>query len=68
MYTKVAEDALDEVKRLNEIKSECNTLIEHLWTLWHLVNDENFRSILHYTAEKLRKKIQDCENELKKYT
>lgn len=68
VYTKVAEDAIEEVKRLNEIKSECNTLIEHLWTLWHLVNDENFRSILHYTAEKLRKKIQDCENELKKYT
>ena len=68
VYTKVAEDALEEVKRLNEIKSECNTIIEHLWTLWHLVNDTNFQWILHYTAEKLRKKIQDCENELKKYT
>lgn len=67
VYTKVAEDALEEVKRLNEIKSECNTLIEHLWTLWHLVNDENFRGILHYTAEKLRKKIADADEQLAKY-
>lgn len=67
IYTKVAEDALEEVKRLNEIKSECNTLIEHLWTLWHLVNDENFRGILHYTAEKLRKKIADADEQLAKY-
>lgn len=67
IYTKVAEDALEEVKRLNEIKSECYTLIEHLWTLWHLVNDENFRGILHYTAEKLRKKISDADEQLKKY-
>lgn len=67
IYTKVAEDALEEIKRLNEIKSECNTIIEHLWTLWHLVNDSNFQSILHYTAEKLRKKIQDADEQLRKY-
>ena len=67
IYTKVAEDALEEVKRLNEIKSECNILIEHLWTLWHLVNDNNFRSILHYTAEKLRRKISDANEQLTKY-
>lgn len=67
VYTLVKEDNLEEIKRLNEIKSECNLLIEHLWTLWHLVNDTNFQWVLHYTAEKLRKKIQDCDNELKKY-
>lgn len=61
-------DNLEEVKRLNEIKAECNLLIEHLGTLWHLVNDSNFQWVLHYTAEKLRKKIDDCNNELKKYT
>lgn len=60
-------DKLEEVKRLNEIKAECNLLIEHLGTLWHLVNDTNFQWVLHYTAEKLRKKIDDCNNELKKY-
>ena len=67
VYTKVAEDAIEEVKRLNEIKSECNTLIEHLWTLWHMVKDTNFQWILHYTAEKLRKKIADADEQLKKY-
>ena len=67
VITKVAEDALEEVKRLNEIKTECYTLIEHLWTLWHLVNDTNFQSILHYTAEKLRKKISDANEQLAKY-
>lgn len=61
-------DNLEEVKRLNEIKAECNLLIEHLGTLWHLVNDSNFQWVLHYTADKLRKKIDDCNNELKKYT
>lgn len=61
-------DNLEEIKRLNEIKAECNLLIEHLGTLWHLVNDTNFQWVLHYTAEKLRKKIDDCNNELKKYT
>ena len=61
-------DNLEEVKRLNEIKAECNLLIEHLGTLWHLVNDTNFQWVLHYTAEKLRKKIDDCNKELKKYT
>lgn len=67
IYTKVAEDALEEVKRLNEIKTECYTLIEHLWTLWHLVNDTNFQGILHYTAEKLRWKIKDADEQLSKY-
>ena len=66
LYTLVKEDNLEEIKRLNEIKSECNLLIEHLWTLWHLVNDTNFQSILHYTAEKLRKKIQTCNEMLGK--
>lgn len=67
VYTLVKEDNLEEIKRLNEIKAECNLLIEHLWTLWHLVNDKNFQSVLHYTAEKLRSKINDCNTQLKKY-
>jgi hypothetical protein len=67
IYTKVKEDNMEEIKRLNEIKSECNTTINHLSGLRHLVNDENFRGILHYTAEKLRKKIQDANEQLKKY-
>jgi hypothetical protein len=66
VYTLVSEDNYEEIKRLNEIKSECNLLIEHLWTLRHLVNDVNFRWILHYTADKLRNKISDCNLMLKK--
>lgn len=65
VYTKV--DNLEEIKRLEQIKTECNTLIEHLWTLRHLVNDTNFQWVLHYTAEKLRWKIKDADNELAKY-
>ena len=58
-------DNLEEVKRLNEIKAECNLLIEHLGTLWHLVNDTNFQWVLHYTAEKLRSKVSTCNQMLK---
>ena len=58
-------DNLEEVKRLNEIKAECNLLIEHLGTLWHLVNDSNFQWVLHYTAEKLRSKVSTCNQMLK---
>lgn len=66
VYTLVNEDNIEEVKRLNEIKTECNLLIEHLWKLYHLVNDANFQSILHYTAEKLRMKINTCNEMLGK--
>lgn len=66
VYTLVSEDNFEEVKRLNEIKSECNVLIEHLWKLRHLVNDTNFKWILHYTAEKLRWKIAQCNEMLVK--
>lgn len=67
VYTLVKEDNLEEIKRLNKIKTECNTLIEHLGTLWHLVNDTNFQWVLHYTADRLRKKIEDVNEQLKKY-
>ena len=67
VYTLVKEDNLEEIKRLNEIKSECNILLEHLSELWHLSNSDNFKSILHYTAEKIRWKIDDCNKELEKY-
>lgn len=62
----LVEDNLEEVKRLNKIKAECNLLIEHLWNLRHLSNEENFKGILHYTAEKLRAKISICDEMLKK--
>lgn len=67
VYTKVAEDNLEEIKRLNHIKSECLVTIEHLWEIYRSINDTNTQWILHYTAEKLRKKINDCDEQLKKY-
>lgn len=67
VYTKVQEDNMEEIKRLNEIKAKCNVIIDHLGELWHMVNDTNFQWILHYTAEKLRKKIADADEQLKKY-
>jgi hypothetical protein len=67
VYTLVKEDAIEEIKRLNEMKAECNLCIESLWKIWHMTNDTNFQWVLHYTAEKLRKKLEDINNELKKY-
>ena len=65
LFAKVVD--LQEIKRLNELKTECLNCITSLWKIWHKTNETNFQSILHYTADKLRAKVKDCENELKKY-
>lgn len=67
VYTKVAEDSLEEVKRLNEFRTTLLNTIELNSKLWNLTNDTNYKSILHYANEKNRKKIQDCDAQLKKY-
>lgn len=67
IYTLVKEDNLEEIKRLNEMKAECNVAIEHLQNLWHMTKDTNFQWVLHEMANGLRKKIEDCNAELKKY-
>jgi hypothetical protein len=67
LYTKVREDALEEVKRLNEFKANLQNAIELNSKMWHQTNDKNFQWILHYTNDKLRKKVSDCEEQLKKY-
>ena len=53
-------DKLEEVKRLNEMKTECLNCIESLWKIWHLTNEKNFQEVLHYTANKLRDKVKTC--------
>ena len=63
VYVPVA-DKLEEVKRLNELKTECLNCIESLWKIRHLTNEKNFREILHYTAEKLRWKVKTCNEML----
>jgi hypothetical protein len=40
VYTKVSEDNLEEIKRLNEFKSKVLLAIETNSALWHLTNDE----------------------------
>ena len=67
IYTKVREDSLEEVKRLNEFKSALNVAIEQNSKLRHLTNDTNYQSILHYANEKNRKKLKDCDEQLAKY-
>jgi len=57
----------EEVRRLNEFKTNLLQAIELNSAMWHQTNDTNFQWILHYTNEKLRKKVQDCEEQLKKY-
>ena len=59
VYVPVA-DKLEEVKRLNELKTECLNCIESLWKIWHLTNEKNFQEVLHYTANKLRDKVKTC--------
>ena len=65
VYTLVKEDNLEEIKRLNEFKSALLVAIEQNSKLWHLTNDENYKSILHYTNEKNRKKLKDVDEQLK---
>ena len=66
VITKVAEDAIEEVKRLNKMKTECLNCIESLWKIWHLTNEKNFQEVLHYTANKLRDKVKTCDEMLLK--
>ena len=57
-------DNLEEIKRLEKMKAECNVCIESLWKIRHMTNDTNFQWVLHYTADKLRAKIQTCNEML----
>lgn len=65
LYTKV--DNKEEVKRLNEFKTNLLQAIELNSKMWHQTNDTNYQWILHYVNEKHRKKLKDIESELKKY-
>ena len=67
VLTKVAEDAIEEVKRLNEFRTNLLNAIELNSAMWHQTNDTNYQSILHYVNEKNRKKLQDCDEQLAKY-
>lgn len=67
VITKVKEDNMEEIKRLNELKSKVILAIETNSEIRHLVNDKNYQSILHYTNDKNRRKLTDIDEQLAKY-
>ena len=67
IYTKVAEDALEEVKRLNKMKTLTENMIRDNSSMWHLTNDESYKNKLHEINEIHRAKIKTIEEMLKKY-
>ena len=64
VYTKVSEDNLEEIKRLNEFKSKVLLAIETNSALWHLTNDEWYRNKLHSMNETNRNKLEDIQIQL----
>lgn len=66
-YTKVKEDALEDVKRLNEMKTLTERMIEDNSAMWHLTNDWDYKKKLHEMNEANRMKLKDIEEQLKKY-
>lgn len=66
VITKVKEDKLEELKRLNEMNTTTVLLIENNSKMRHLTNDVKFREELHRQNNILRQKQKDIENEIKK--
>ena len=67
VLTKVAEDALEDIKRLNKMKTLVENMIADNSSMWHLTNSESYRVKLHEMNNLNRQKLVDIENELKKY-
>ena len=67
LYTKVAEDSLEDLKRLNEMKTVIERMIEDNSSMWHLTNDGDYKAKLHEMNEKHRKKLKDIEEQIKRY-
>ena len=67
LYTKVAEDSLEDLKRLNEMKTLLERMIEDNSSMWHLTNDWDYKLKLHDMNEKNRAKLKDIEDQLKRY-
>lgn len=61
-------DNLEEIKRLNELKTKVVQVIELNSSIRHLANDENYKNLLHKMNDANRKKLEDIDNELKKYS
>lgn len=68
LYTKVAEDSLEEIKRLNELKATTLNIIELNSKLRHLTNDQNYKKQLNEMNNANRSKLKDIDNQLAKYS
>lgn len=68
LYTNVEQDELEELKRLNEMKTLLERMIEDNSVMWHLTNDWDYKAKLHEMNEKNRAKLKDLEEQLKRYT
>jgi len=68
IYTKVSEDKLEDVKRLNEFRTILIRWIEDNSSMWHLTNDENYKNKLHAMNEANRSKLKDVETQLQRYS
>lgn len=66
VLTKVAEDNIEELKRVNEIRTKALRMIEDNSAMRHLVNDEWYKNKLHEMNEANRKKVEDCDIILKR--
>lgn len=61
------EDKLEDVKRLNEMKTLTARMIEDNSTMRHLTNDDAYRTKLHDINERHRSKLKDIDEQLKRY-
>lgn len=64
LYTKVAEDNYEELKRLEKFKTTLNIAMEANSALRHLTNDVKYRDWLHTLNENHRKKMKDIEAQI----
>ena len=67
IYTKVTENNLEDVKRLNEMKTLVARMIEDNSAMRHLANDDAYRTKLHDMNDANRKKLSDIETQLARY-
>ena len=66
VLTKVAEDNLEELKRLNEMNTVNELLMENNSKMRHLTNNQKLKDKLHDMNNQLRQTKIDIENEIKK--
>ena len=60
-------DHLEEIKRLNEFKTNLLNVIELNSKIWNQTNDKEYRKQLHQVNEINRKKIKDIDEQLALY-